>query len=64
MHTQYFDLQNRAIGTYGYEWIDFDPDSEKTGRHLKLSVAKYANGNIDPTFLNVGVKEQDVGMVL
>jgi hypothetical protein len=67
VHMQYFDLQNRAVGTYGYEWIDSDHHDQSNNdtevvRHLTLIVTKYANGRMDPTYLNVGVKEQDVGM--
>ena len=64
-HMQYFDLQNRAVGTYGFEWIDSDHQSNngtEIVRHLTLIVTKYANGRMDPTYLNVGVKEQDVGI--
>lgn len=63
-YIQYFDLSNRAVGTYGYEWADSNQyleNNTKNMRHLTLEVTKYVNGKIDPTYLNAGVKEQDIG---
>lgn len=65
MCTQYFDLQNRTVGTYGYGWIEHVDDHSENIRKKKLNliVTKYANGKLDPTYLNVAVhvKEQNNG---
>ena len=64
MHTQYYDLQNRAVGRYGYEWVDSDvflDNDMNVMRQLQLKVTKYASGSIDPTYLNIGIKEQEIG---
>lgn len=56
---QYFDLLNRAVGTYGYEWADSDQyleNNTENMRHLTLVVTKYVNGKIDSAHLNAGVK--------
>ena len=50
-HVQYFDLQNRAVGTYGYEWADSSQYLDSDMRYLNLRVTKYANGTIHPTHL-------------
>ena len=53
-HTQYFNLREGAVGTYGYDWSDVDTDSDDDGkntteRHLVLQVTKFDGGKIDPT---------------
>ena len=60
MFAQYFNLENRAVGTYGYEWADFNNDA-KVMKRLIVKVSKYANGEIDPTNLIADVNEQDIG---
>ena len=58
MCTQYFDLQSRTVGMYGYDWIEhFDGHSIR--KHLNLIVTKYANGSLESTYLEVTVKEQN-----
>lgn len=61
MCTQYFDLQNRTVGTYGYDWIEHFGvgHSKNRQRHLNLTVTMYAGGKLEPTYLNVAVNEQN-----
>ena len=55
---QYFNLQSRTLGAYGYEWTDSNGEVNHTnvGRFLILNVTRYVNATIDPTYINVGVE--------
>lgn len=57
MCTQYFDLQSRTVGMYGYDWIEHDGHSIR--KHLSLIVTKYADGELEPAYLDVAVKKQN-----
>ena len=47
---QYFDLSKGAVGTYGYEWVDYDDDGRNgSKRCLELNVTRYNGGRINPT---------------
>ena len=58
---QYFNLQSRALGVYGYEWADSNGNVNDTDieRFLVLNVTKYTSGKIDPTYINVGLELED-----
>lgn len=59
---QYFHLKKKTVGTYGYEWVDSDVDT--TRRHLVLSVVKFSQGEIDPSYFSIGVEKKTNGNVI